>query len=82
MERVGEAHISETEGQVRCNRGRRETSKPEITGLLEEDKDRVGENWDGVDRVGESWDGVDRETKTEADRERTKEGDPYEKRDP
>ena len=32
MERVGEEHISEKEGLVICNRGRREMLKPDITG--------------------------------------------------
>ena len=71
MERVGEAHISETERQVSFNGGRRETLKPEITGLSKEGR---RESWDGVDRVGESWDEVERETKEEAEGERTGEG--------
>ena len=43
-EKVGEEHISETKGQVICNRGRREMSKPDITGMSEGGGDR--ESWD------------------------------------
>ena len=63
-ERVGEEHISETEGQVSCNRGRRKTSKPMITSASEEGGDKVGESRDGVDGV----------TKAKADGERIEEG--------
>ena len=45
MEMKREKHISVTEGQVICNGGRREMSKPEITGTSEEGGD--GDNWGG-----------------------------------
>ena len=69
MERVGEEHIFEKDGQVSCNGGRRDKSKPESTGALEEGGDRVGESRDGVDGVGEIREGVNRKTKVEADGE-------------
>ena len=55
MEREGEEHILETEGQVICNGGSIEMSKPEITGTLEEGGDR------------DNWGGEFGETKAEAD---------------
>ena len=58
MEREGEEHISEMDGQVSCNRGRRDISKPEITGATEEDGDRVGESRDRADLGRNSSKGV------------------------
>ena len=49
MERVGEEYILETDGQVSCNKGRREISNPEITGASGEDGDRARESKDGAD---------------------------------
>ena len=83
-EKVGEEHISETEGQVSCKGGRREISNTEITGVSEEDGDGAGESKDGADPGRNSSIGVkprystnatlDGETKAEADGEGTEEG--------
>ena len=53
-ERVGEEHISETEGQVICNGGRREMSKPDTTGTAGGDR----ESKDGTDPGRKSSKGV------------------------
>ena len=47
-DRIGEEHISEMEGQVSCNGGRREISNPEIRGASKEDRDGAGESKDEV----------------------------------
>ena len=57
-ERVGEEHISETDGQVSFNRSRREILNPETTGASEEDGDRTGESKDGADPGRNSLKGV------------------------
>ena len=58
MERVGEEPTLETDGQVTCDRGRREISNPEITAASEEGGDRAGESKDGADPGRNSSKGV------------------------